>query len=104
MIVAYQVFLIVAFIIGGPIGRIMTQRTSAFFKHKPRYFDRISSAQNYPYYYMWKNTVLSALKMRQKFLTRYRPSVPTVYLYGKKKPFQFHGPKWVGLFEGEKKR
>ena len=23
------------------------------------------------------------------------PSVPIVYIYGEKKPFQFHGDKWV---------
>ncbi len=36
-VVAYQLFLVIAFIIGGPIGRIMTQAFAKFAKHNPPY-------------------------------------------------------------------
>jgi hypothetical protein len=97
-------FLTVAFLVGGKIGKFMTQKMASLFMHNPPYYAAISSAQNYPYYYMWKNKILSGLRLKKPFLKGYRPSSPTVYLYGKKKPFQFHGSKWVSLFEGESKR
>ena len=102
-VVAYQVFLMVAFLIGGTVGKKMTKKMCTIFKHHPNYYERIVSAQNYPYYYMWRNRVLAGLKLKKPYLTRYRPSVPTVYLYAQKKPFQFHGPKWCSLFEGPSK-
>ena len=90
-VVAYQMYLIIAFIIGGPIGKFMTQAAMNFFKHNPPYATKVNSSQNYPYYYLWRNKILSALKIKQLYLSRYQPSVPVTYLYGANKPFQFHG-------------
>ena len=100
-VLAYQIYLATAFLLGGAIGRIMTQKMAAFFRHSPTYFTKISSAQNYPYYYLWKNKLLGGLKLRPNYLRGYRPSVPIVYMYAKNKPFQFHGPKWLRLFNPE---
>jgi hypothetical protein len=61
-VLAYQLFLLFAFIIGGPIGRFMTQAFVKFNKHLPPYFDQINSNRNYPYFYMFKNKILSAFK------------------------------------------
>lgn len=100
-VLIYQLFLASAFLVGGPIGRIMTQKLVKIFQYSPPYFNNISSAQNYPYYYMWRNMILSGLKLRPRYLKGYRPSVPVVYLYAQKKLFQFHGPKWLKLFNTE---
>lgn len=94
-VVIYQMVLLVAFLVGGPLGKFLTQSSMKFFKHNPPYATKVSSSQNYPYYYLWRNTVLSALKLKTKYLSRYTPSAPTTYLYGANKPFQFHGEKWL---------
>lgn len=90
-IILYQVYLAVAFLIGGKIGAYMTKKMCTWFRHSPPYFEDITGARNYPYYYSWKNLLLSTVKLAKPNLKRYRPSVPTVYLYAAKKPFQFHG-------------
>lgn len=96
----YQIFLASAFLIGGRIGKVMSQAVCKLvFKHDPAYFNNISSAQNYPYYYFWRNLILSGLKLKPKYLRRYKPSVPIVYLYADHKPFQFHGARWLRLFD-----
>ena len=97
-VLCYQMYLAIAFLIGGPIGRIMTQKLCGIFRHSPPYLSNISGAQNYPYYYLWKNVVLGGLKLRPRYLKGYKPSVPIVYLYAAKKPFQFDGGKWLSLF------
>lgn len=94
-VMAYQIYLIVAFLIGGPIGRIMTQTLVKIFKHNPPYADQITAARNYPYFYFHKNKIQTLLNKEKNMLYKYVPSVPVVYLYAKKKPFQFHGEKWL---------
>lgn len=59
MVVAYQLYLVIAFLIGGSIGRIMTQAFAKINNHNPPYFNEITAARNYPYYYMFRNRVLS---------------------------------------------
>ena len=85
----------IAFLIGGGIGTFMTQKMAKWFKHNPAYFNEITGARNYPYYYSWKNILQSAVKMKDPYLKGYQPSVPVVYCYAGKKPFQFHGQKWM---------
>jgi hypothetical protein len=94
-ILFYQWTLAFAFLIGGSIGKFITQKMVKYMKYKPAYFDSITGAGNYPYYYLWKNMFLSIFKLRTPYLKNYRPSVPITYLYGGKKPFQFHGKKWL---------
>ena len=93
-VLIYQSILIFSFIIGGKIGTFVTRLVALFFKHKPSYFKRIESNRNYPYYYFWKNLILSRLGKAEKHLKGYKPSVPVNYYYGKNKPFQFHGKRW----------
>lgn len=98
-VIAYQLFLVLAFIIGGPIGRFMTQAFAKFNKHYPPYFDQINGNRNYPYFYFFKNRIASLLNKQKGFLHKYVPSVPIVYLYAKKKPFQFHGDRWLNYLK-----
>ncbi len=94
-VLVYQVYLIIAFLIGGFIGKFMTQKFAQFGKHNPPYFSQIDASRNYPYYYFWKSLLNTALRRKEPLLDRkYVPSVPVVSLYGKNKPFDFHGPKW----------
>jgi hypothetical protein len=91
MVLAYQIILIVAFIIGGLPGRLLCKGVSKFFKHTPKYFDELSGARCYPYFYLYKNMITSLFNKKKLFLRHYVPSAPVVYVYGKKKPFQFAG-------------
>ena len=99
MVIAYQLYLVIAFLVGGQIGKTMTQAFAKISKHNPPYFDEITSARNYPYFYMFKNRILSLFNKDKLFLNRYVPSCPIVYLYAKKKPFQFHGEKWMKFLD-----
>lgn len=90
----YQLTLTVAFLIGGTIGKIITQLLMKVFKHNPPYAKQVNSSQNYPYFYLFRNILLSTIGLKKRYLANYHPSVPCSYLYGKVKPFQFHGEKW----------
>lgn len=70
-----------------------------FMKYKPKYIGDISGARNYPYYYLYKNKIKSLFDKKKTFLYKYTPSVPIVYLYATKKPFQFHGDKWINFLK-----
>ena len=70
-----------------------------FFKHSPPYAEKVNSSQNYPYYYRWRNTLLSKIGLKTEYLTSYKPSVPVTYLYAMNKPCQLHGEKWLKMVE-----
>ncbi len=98
-VVAYQLFLVIAFLIGGPIGRIMTQAFAKILKHNPPYVEQINGGRNYPYFYFFRNRIISLFNKQKGIMYRYVPSVPVVYLYGKNKPFQFHGERWLNYLK-----
>jgi hypothetical protein len=56
---AYQLYLIIAFLIGGSIGESMTKKFSKISGHIPPYYNQIKSDMNFPYYYLWRNAILS---------------------------------------------
>jgi hypothetical protein len=74
--------LIFAFLVGGWPGRKITQLLSVFMRHQPKYLWEISGAQNYPYYYLYRNRIVSLFDKSEAYLRKYRPSVPVVYVYG----------------------
>lgn len=80
-VAAYQLYLTIAFLIGGSIGTFLTQKAVNFFKHDPPYKAAINSSQNYPYYYLWKNMLTTIFNKRKRFLAGYKPSAPIVYMY-----------------------
>jgi hypothetical protein len=96
-VLLYQLTLTIAFLIGGFIGKTLTQSLAKFFKHNPPYAHQINSSQNYPYFYSFRNIILSTLKLKPRYLKNYKPSIPCTYLYGAIKPFQFHGDKWLEM-------
>jgi pimeloyl-ACP methyl ester carboxylesterase len=90
-IIAYQWWLIGAFVLGGPIGDWMT-RSLAAAMGAPMPSAQINSWMNYPYRNAWRD-ILSGRAREQT--EDYWPAVPLLFVYGKKKPFPFHSKKWV---------
>lgn len=95
--VFYQVFLAIAYMIGGFIGNAMTKKMVDYFGYKPSCYQRIDSSWNYPYYYIWKR-ILGAVFLRKTnripFLKK-DLTCNVVYTWGYNKPFQFHSEKWL---------
>jgi pimeloyl-ACP methyl ester carboxylesterase len=90
-IVAYQWWLLAAFVAGGPIGDAMTRRM-ARLAHSPRQGAAIDSGVNYPYLYTWRDIVTGrALKALQG----YAPTIPILFVYGERKPARFHSDRWL---------
>ena len=85
--VIYQWILVFAFLIGGRVRSGISKAICKGGKYYPKYFEDISGARCYPYYYSWKNTILSFIGIRRKMLSGYNPSVPIVFIYGEKKVF-----------------
>lgn len=79
------------------IGDAITRFVMKVFRYDPPY--AISADRNYPYFYFWRNLLESKLKPKKKLLSGYIPSVPVVYMFGLKKPFQFHGAKWLNYLK-----
>jgi pimeloyl-ACP methyl ester carboxylesterase len=87
MIVAYQLWLAIAWRIGGRIGdwmaRSMAQRAGA-----PGDPASIGSQMGYPYYVQW---VQRGFRRSRSF----SPACPMLFIYGKRKPFMFHSSGWA---------
>lgn len=66
---------------------------------RPTYADRNGitvkprASMGYPYFYLWLGLVTRMPLQTVKFFTPV--NVPCLYLYGDKKPFQFHSKDWV---------
>ncbi|CAD8059025.1 unnamed protein product [Paramecium primaurelia] len=100
LIESYQITFAIAFlltlipIIGEFFGTLLARLYMKFILRIPipqNYTAKI----NYPYFYFQKNLLFdSILNKSKKFLYRYKPSVPVVFIYGEKKPFQFHSARW----------
>jgi pimeloyl-ACP methyl ester carboxylesterase len=89
MIFGYQSWLALAWRIGGRTGDNMTKFMARKLRSRSdqRY---IGSCMNYPYYITWTGAYGS-----YKASVRFKPTCPMLYIYGRRKPFMFHSPKWV---------
>jgi cis-3-alkyl-4-acyloxetan-2-one decarboxylase len=85
MIAAYQLWLALAYKLGG-LGTTMTRWMARTLRCKvdPTL---IAAQQNYPYVMQWTGGFKKAVN--------FFPHCPFLYLYGKRKPFMFHSPKWL---------
>ena len=81
----------------------MTQSLIKYMKYEPKYKAEITASRNYPYYYLYRNKLLSVFDKKKNFLYRYVPSVPVVYLYATKKPAMFHSEKWFNFLKETEK-
>lgn len=95
-IIAYQWWLVGAFVIDGAIGDWMT-RALAGAMQAPAPRARITSWMNYPYRNVWRDILTG--RARQQQGGNYWPTVPLLFVYGKRKPFPFHSEKWLAHVE-----
>jgi pimeloyl-ACP methyl ester carboxylesterase len=89
MIFAYQIWLVIAWRIGGRVGDWMT-RSMARALRAPGDARFIDSRMNYPYDIAWTGAHGSYRDM-----VRFEPAVPMLFVYGRRKPFLFHTPAWA---------
>ena len=89
MIFAYQMWLAMAWRIGGRVGHWMTLWMARAVRcpSDPRL---IESRMDYPYYIQWMKAHGSYRDM-----VRFEPQVPMLFIYGSRKPFLFHTPAWA---------
>lgn len=93
MIIAYQWWLLGAFVVGGGVGNWMTRRFAKLTR-TPRQGEAINSAMNYPYLYTWRDIVTGRAS---KIFRGYAPEIPVMFVYGEKKPGRFHSDRWLEL-------
>ncbi|MGE5093952.1 MAG: alpha/beta fold hydrolase [Betaproteobacteria bacterium] len=89
MAFSYQMWLAIAWRIGGPLGDWMTRWLARVFR-APSDQRLIDSRMDYPYYIAWFKAHGSYRDM-----VRFEPPVPMLFVYGKRKPFLFHTPAWA---------
>lgn len=95
MLGGYQLWLALAWRLGGRTGDAMTRRMARWIgaPAEPR---RITAAMNYPYDMQWTGSY-GGLRQARPFW----PPVPMLYVYGRRKPFQFHSPQWLARLEAD---
>ena len=87
---AYQVWLALAWKIGGAFGDWMT-RAMARWARCPSDPAPVGSHMNYLYYLMWFGRSDAFRGQVQRF----RPACPMLFIYGRRKPFMFHADSWL---------
>jgi cis-3-alkyl-4-acyloxetan-2-one decarboxylase len=85
-VAGYQLWLAAAWKIGGSLGTRMT-RSMARWLRSPSDPEPISWQMDYPYWLTWTGGLRNAVRVA--------PECPVLYIYGQRKPFMFHSPKWV---------
>jgi cis-3-alkyl-4-acyloxetan-2-one decarboxylase len=90
-IIAYQWWLLAAFMAGGPIGNWMTRRF-ARLAHVPVDASRLDAWMNYPYRNVWADLFSGR---DRELVEGYWPTCPLLFVYGENKPFPFHSAAWV---------
>jgi pimeloyl-ACP methyl ester carboxylesterase len=89
MVVAYQVWLALAWRIGGGVGDAMARRLARAIRC-PADPASISAQMGYAYAMRWFGTAGGLPGLRA-----FRPEVPMLYIYGERKPFMFHSRAWA---------
>jgi pimeloyl-ACP methyl ester carboxylesterase len=89
MVLAYQLWLALAWRIGGRIGDWMTLKMARIARcpSDPRFID---SRMDYPYYIRWMKAYGS-----YRGMVRFEPKAPMLFVYGTRKPFLFHTTAWA---------
>lgn len=98
MILGYQWALVFCWLVGGlvpSLGNLLTKGVARVIKVPDRQRKNIRSRYNYPYFYLWQGMLLPW--KHAGILQRYEPRCPVVYLYGTRKPFQFHSKRWLDM-------
>lgn len=90
MVLAYQMWLALAWKVGGPVGDWMTSRMARWIG-RPAGNAHVSWKMNYPYYLSWFGGEHAYRRHMQSF----DPQCPLLFIYGAKKPFMFHTRRWA---------
>jgi pimeloyl-ACP methyl ester carboxylesterase len=102
-IVSYQWPLIAAWLVGGVAPALGAKLTASVARAVRAPLENRSapprSSMNYLYFYLWRSLLLPPYSGR--LLRRYRPSSPTLYLYGTRKPFQLQSRRWLEMLEAD---
>ncbi len=88
-IISYQLWLNLAWCIGGRLGNKMTQFLARFLncKSDPNY---MSACMNYPYYILWFKSYGSYKAVKAFF-----PSCPMLFIYANNSPIMWHSRAWA---------
>jgi pimeloyl-ACP methyl ester carboxylesterase len=88
-IFSYQIWLALAWMIGGAIGTWMTRYMARAMRCRsdPAF---IGAQMNYPYHVAWFRSHGSF-----RGAVRVEPFSPMLYIYGQRKPFMFHSRRWL---------
>lgn len=89
MVIAYQVWLALAWRVGGGVGDAMA-RWLARAIGCPADARSIGAQMGYAYAMRWFGTAGGLPGLRV-----FRPEVPMLYIYGERKPFMFHSRAWA---------
>jgi len=98
MMIAYQWGLIAAWLVGGlvpPLGDAIARGVGMVVRVPAPQRARIRSRFGYLYFYFWRNLLLPW--KRAGLLQHYHPTCPVLYLWGERKPLQFHSPRWLEI-------
>jgi len=89
-ILAYQVWLALAWKIDGSLGEWMTRKMARWVRARSdaRF---IGSRMNYPYYLAWFGGEQSFARQTRRF----KPACPMLFVYGQRKLFMFHAKAWI---------
>ncbi len=90
IVFAYQNWLALAWLLGGPIGDWMT-RAMARAAGCPSDEGPMSSCMGYPYFVLWYGGERSYRRHGRPF----RPACPMLFVYGRRKRVRFHSPAWA---------
>lgn len=86
----YQVWLAIAWKIGGSLGDRMT-RSMARWARAPADPAGLRWQMNWPYYLTW----FGGKEALPRRTVPFRPQCPMLFIYGRRKPFPFHSPRWA---------
>lgn len=98
LILGYQWWLALAWKIGGRIGTWMT-RYMAKRAHCPADPASIDVRMSYPYHVLW----MEPPERFRGLIREFKPAVPFLFIYGRKKPFQFQAPAWIEWVKSQPK-
>lgn len=96
MVMAYQLWLALAWRIGGGIGNAMA-RWMARVARCPADPQSIGSQMGYPYAVRWLGVAGGF-----RHLMNFDPHGPMLYIYGERKPFMFHSRAWIERLAGRR--
>lgn len=100
LVLGYQWWLALAWVIGGRIGDWMA-RLMARLLRSPSPRPYIGSRMCYPYFMQW----FGGRNAYRKLVQRFAPSCPILFLYGRRKPVMFHAKRWAdGLLASKSNR